>query len=197
MGRERPNPPGEPSHRSWLGVVEDGTPTGPGQVTMENISQELEALGIEDEAESRAQPLEPEPALKQWGSTPEEKQTAFQGIVGTHLFKEFWRPVELEAGPCTPLLEVIPGDGDCLCTAISKYLDFCRQNPLTLTLLRRLGGDLILSEDPKNYAMWHYRSRRGENPTRGFTELHKKTVAKVCVYVRTCDGYPKIIKKKQ
>jgi hypothetical protein len=112
---------------------------------MDNISQELEALGLGAEAEQRAQPLEPEPALEQWGSTPEEKQFAFQGIVETHLFKEFWRPVELEAGPCTPLLEVIPGDGDCLFTAVSKYLDFCHQNPLTPTLLRRLVGDLILS----------------------------------------------------
>ena len=125
------NPPVSLVTEAGWGVVEDGTPTGPDQATMDSISQELKASGLGAEAEWRAQPLEPEPALEQWGSTPEEKQFAFQGIVETHLFKEFRRPVELEAGPCTPLLEVIPGDGDCLFTAVSKYLDFCHQDPLT------------------------------------------------------------------
>jgi len=82
--KDQPPPVNLVTEAGW-GVVEDRTPTGPDQTTMENISQELEALGLGAEAEQRAQPLEPEPALEQWGSTPEEKQSAFQGIVETHL----------------------------------------------------------------------------------------------------------------
>ena len=89
------------------------------------------------------------PLLEQWGKSPEEKQASLDTLVTTLDFLEFHWLVEEDIGHWTPHLELIPGDGDCLFTAILRYLKLCHHDPLSTDLLWKTVGNLIASKDEK------------------------------------------------
>jgi hypothetical protein len=60
-----------------------------------------------------------------------------------------WKHLEPEIGPGIPVLELVPGDGDCLYTAVSRYLERYCAEPPTVAALRRYVADA-----PLKYVAW-------------------------------------------
>jgi hypothetical protein len=117
------------------------------------LAQELESAGKRDPLPwYRPHPDNP-PLPRIWGSEDDERLQTVQSLAHTPQFDRLWKHLEPDQGPCIPVLELIPGDGDCLYTAVSRYLEMNRSGPVPVASLRLFVAN-SLKADPLKYVAW-------------------------------------------
>jgi hypothetical protein len=87
------------------------------------LAQEVESAGEPSPVPwYRPHPGDP-PLPTVWATDEEQRLQTFQSLAHSPQFGRLWKHLEPDLGPCIPVLEFIPGDGDCLYRAVSKYLE--------------------------------------------------------------------------
>jgi hypothetical protein len=101
----------------------------------------------------RPYPSDPELG-DEWGRRDWARVLYFQELAHSPQFGRFWEHLELELGKVIPELELVAGDGDCLYSAVAKYLSEWGEEPALAEAMRRVVSTALLEGEPMSYVNW-------------------------------------------
>jgi hypothetical protein len=119
---------------------------------------------------------ESDPPLPDLGE-PWKRPGNFPALASHPQFRRLWKHLEPLTAPCYPELEVIPGDGDCLYSCISRFLEWCGENRFSTRALREHVANVIVG-NPRLYTTWGILADE-ESPARS-AEAYAEAMIRPC-----------------